>query len=157
MEGGGKRSEQSVTWTGRRRCGDREAESNRRRKRKENNELRVTSLSRSPLSLAHRPPARPRRCRGDVNTPHARGRREREGRGGGPRGAEAGEHARRRLAHAFRRAPCLRIQEIPGGGGWAWGWAGDWREGRRVRGRCQSQWQSRPGCFYRKPLYACCN
>jgi len=57
MEGGGKRSEQSVTWTGRRRCGDREAESNRRRKRKENNELRVTSLSRCHC---HSPTARPR-------------------------------------------------------------------------------------------------
>ncbi|KXG37984.1 hypothetical protein SORBI_3001G162600, partial [Sorghum bicolor] len=41
------------------------------------------------------------------------GEGEGEGGGGVPRGAEAGEEARRRLAHAFRRAPCLRAQEIP--------------------------------------------
>ncbi|KAF8683118.1 hypothetical protein HU200_044977 [Digitaria exilis] len=37
------------------------------------------------------------------------GRPESKGGGGGPSGAEAGEQPRRRLAHAFRRAPCLRV------------------------------------------------
>ena len=98
MEGGGKRSEQSVTWTGRRRCGDREAESNRRRKRKENNELRVTSLSRSPLSLAHRPPARPsaRVAVAATSTPPTREA------GGSGRGEE--------VAHVE-----LRLASMPGG------------------------------------------
>lgn len=92
----------------------------------------------TPLSLSHRPPASLSQRR---RHPYARGRWEGEGRGG-PRGA--GEEARRRLAHAFRRAPCLRAQEIL----WQLGsdlGAGGRTEGRRewgetMRGRYRSQW-----------------
>ena len=132
MEGGGKRSEQSVTWTGRRRCGDRETESNRRRKRKENNELRVTSLSRSPLSLAHRPPARPsaRVAVAATSTPPTREA------GGSGRGGGEVAHVELRLAsmpggvwrtHSVERPACCASRKFPGAWGWRWA-AGDWRE-----------------------------
>nr|CAB3493961.1 unnamed protein product [Digitaria exilis] len=66
------------------------------------------------------PPARPRRCRGDVNTPHARGRR------GGEVAEEA--HVGLRLAssrggvsrtHSVERPACAS-RKFPGGWDWRW-------------------------------------
>lgn len=143
MERKKKRSKRDMDGKRRCRCSKEigwEPESRREKRREKKQRAEVDISVPTPLSLAHRPPASLSRRR---RHPYARGRWEGEGRGG-PRGAEAGEEARRRLAHAFRRAPCLRAQEIL----WQLGsdlGAGGRTEGRRewgetVRGRYRSQW-----------------